>query len=70
MTSVEKRITLNLMPRASAALDYLVEKGERNNTDTINYWLQFGRYITEHLEAGEKLCLMRENGETYEIVIL
>lgn len=68
MSSELTRVTLNLLPRAAAALAKLTEFYGYNNTDTINRQLQLGAIIVEHLEAGEKLCFVAPDGAIREVI--
>lgn len=63
------RITVNLTPRAAAALDRAAERDDMTKTDTINRALILLDVVGNLQEAGE-LTVQGRDGQTYRIYLL
>lgn len=63
------RITVNLTPRAAAALDRAAARADMTKTDTINRALILLDVVENLQEAGE-LTIQGRDGQTYRIYLL
>jgi len=64
-----ERVTVSLIPRASAALAAARTLTGGSKTDTVNRALQLYAYAEQVTAAGGRL-LVEQNGETSEIKLL
>ena len=61
------RITVNLIPRASAALELAAQLGQDSKTDTINRALQMYAYFMQVKSEGDEILIRHPDGETEKI---
>lgn len=71
MADEMKRVTLNLIPKASEDLDWLTGELRINNTDIINRAIQLYAFLErEQREGGAKLQLGYGSGRVREVLML
>lgn len=64
------RITVNLIPKADDALTWLAEHTGMNRTDVINRALQLYQFTEERAAEGDKLTLLKPDGQLDTVRIL
>ena len=71
MTATTKleRITVNLVPRAQAALTLLGALTGDSKTDTVNRAIQMYAFFEDARSRGDEILLRHPNGDT-DIVVL
>lgn len=64
------RLSVNLLPRAVAALDFAVELTGDSRTDTTNRALQVYAFVSDLQSRGSTLIERRADGSEAEITII
>jgi hypothetical protein len=65
-----ERVTVNLTPRSSRALEQAVSLTGDSKTDTINRAVQLYEYIEQILEAGGSVYIRAEDGDLERLKVL
>lgn len=65
-----ERLNVNMIPKAAQALAWLMEQTGLNRTDVVNRALQLYRFTEEQKLAGNKLCLLNEDGQVAQVHVL
>jgi hypothetical protein len=63
-------VTVNLIEKASAALDGAAGISGHSKTDTINRAIQIYQFVLERTQAGDELLLRHSDGTTERVHLL
>jgi hypothetical protein len=63
-----ERVTFNLTPRTSAALERVVDRTGDSKTDALNRAVQIYDYLEEVWSGGGQVCIRRSPGDELELL--
>lgn len=70
MTVKLTRMTVNLLPKAAAAMEETSRLLEISNTDVVNRALKIVNFIETQVAAGGKVFVLDSEGKTREMILL